>query len=54
MLIYTLNTVAPKYINKILTDIKGEIDNIALMHCFCNVGDFNTLIIHTKKKKKNQ
>jgi exonuclease III len=35
--IYAPNTVAPRYIKQILTDIKGEIDGNTII-----VGDFNT------------
>ena len=35
--IYAPNTGAPRYIQKILTDIKGEIDGTTII-----VGDFNT------------
>ena len=35
--IYVLNTGAPKYIQKILTNIKGETDSNTII-----VGDFNT------------
>lgn len=34
--IYASNIEAPKYIKRILTDVKGEIDNIII------VGGFNT------------
>ena len=34
--IYTFNIGAPKYIQQILTDIRGEIDGNAII-----VGDFN-------------
>ena len=35
--IYTPNTVSPQYIRQLLTTLKGEIDNKAII-----VGNFNT------------
>ena len=46
--IYASNTGTPKYVNQMLTDIKGETDNNTIL-----VEDFNiphTSIDHSKRK----
>ena len=46
---YTHNTEVCKYIKQILTDIKGEIDNITIL-----VGDFNTSLTSTDKSSNRK
>ena len=45
--IYTPNIGAPKYIQKILTDIKGETDGHTII-----VGDFNTLLTSVDRSSR--
>ena len=47
--IYTPNIGTPKYIKKILTDIKGEIDSNTII-----VGNFNTLLTAIDHSEENQ
>jgi endonuclease/exonuclease/phosphatase family metal-dependent hydrolase len=49
MNIYALNAEAPKYITKLLEDIKGEIDNNTII-----VGDFNTPLTSLDKSSRQK
>ena len=47
--IYALNTGAPRYIQQILTDIKGEIDGDKII-----LGDFNTPLTSMERSSRQK